>query len=257
MMTADAAPIPLVDCTPAEGARAVAAEISALIRTRRAAGRGVVLGLATGRTPLEIYAELVRLHREEGLDFANVTTFNLDEYLGLRADHPQSYRRYMRERVWRPLGMSLEQGWIPASELAPSQVDAHCREYERAIAEAGGIDLQLLGIGRNGHIGFNEPGSPRDSRTRHVELHAVTREDAARDFGSLDAVPRHAITMGVATILSARRIRVLAFGPSKREVLERALAHPVGPEIPATFLRGHPDLRLYTDLAPARGGDSR
>ena len=251
MMTADAAPIPLVDCTPEEGARAVAFEIATLVRARRAAGRGVVLGLATGRTPLGIYAELVRLHREEGLDFANVTTFNLDEYLGLRADHPQAYRRYMRERVWRPLGMSPEQGWIPASELAPSQVDAHCREYERAIAEAGGIDVQLLGIGRNGHSGFNEPGSARDSRTRRVELDATTREDAARDFGGLDLVPRQAITMGVATILSARRIRVLAFGPSKRDVLGRMLSQPAGPALPATFLRGHADVRLFTDLGHA------
>lgn len=257
MMTADAAPIPLVDCTPEEGARAVAAEIAALIRTRRAAGRGVVLGLATGRTPLGIYAELVRLYRDEGLDFANVTTFNLDEYLGLRAGHPQSYRRYMRERFWRPLGMSPEQGWIPASELAPSQVDAHCREYERAIAEAGGVDLQLLGIGRNGHIGFNEPGSARDSRTRRVALDTTTREDAARDFGGLDLVPRHAITVGVATILSARRIRVLAFGPAKHDVLARALAQPVGPELPATFLRGHADVRLFTDVGSSRDGGAR
>lgn len=249
MMTVALPPIPQLECTPDEAARTVAREIAELVRARRAAGRGLVLGLATGRTPLGIYAELGRLHREERLDFSNVTAFNLDEYLGLRPGHPRSYRRYMREQLFDAIGMGPEQCHIPSSEVAPSQWEAHCREYERLIADAGGIDLQILGLGRNGHIGFNEPGSPRDSRTRVVELAPTTRADAAGEFGAVEHVPERAISMGVATILAARRIRLLAFGVGKREIVARTLTHLPGPDIPATYLRGHPDVRLYADAA--------
>jgi glucosamine-6-phosphate deaminase len=256
MMTTALTPIPHVQCSPEEAASTVAREISDFIRARRAAGRGVVLGLATGRTPLGIYAELARLHREERLDFSNVTAFNLDEYLGLRPGHPRSYRRYMREHLFDAIGLPFEQTHIPSSDVAPGQWEAHCREYERLIADAGGIDLQLLGLGRNGHIGFNEPGSERDTRTRVVELARTTREDAAGDFGGVDNVPERAISMGIATILSARRIRLLAFGVGKREIVERTLTSPPSPQLPATFLRGHSDVRLYADAAAlgAAGG---
>ncbi len=248
-MTNAVLPLPLTLCSPTQAAREVAQEIADLIRERRNNGRMAVLCLPTGRTPLGVYEELVRMHRDEGLDFANVTTFNLDEFQGLAPEHPQSFRRYMRERFFAHVGLAPTHTWIPASDVAPAQIEAHCREYEREIAEAGGLDFALLGIGRNGHIGFNEPGAPRESRTREVRLHEVTRADAARAFGGLEAVPQRAITMGVATILEARRIRVLAFGADKREILRRALEAPVGPDVPATYLRGHGDVRMFADEA--------
>jgi glucosamine-6-phosphate deaminase len=246
-MTTQTLALPLVTCTPVEAAREVALEIAELIRERRAAGRMAVLCLPTGRTPLGVYDELARLHREEGLDFSNVTTFNLDEFLDLAPEHPQSFRRYMRERLFARIGLAPSHTWIPSSDVAPSSVDAHCRDYERQIADAGGLDFALLGIGRNGHIGFNEPGSPRGSRTREVRLHEATRADAAKAFGGLERVPHRAITMGVATILGARRIRVLAFGAEKREVVRRTLEGAPSSDVPASFLRGHADVRLFVD----------
>jgi glucosamine-6-phosphate deaminase len=241
--------LPLVTCTPVEAAREVALEIAELIRERRAGGRMAVLCLPTGRTPLGVYDELARLHREEGLDFSNVTTFNLDEFLDLAPEHPQSFRRYMREKFFARVGMDPKHTWIPSSDVAPSSVEAHCRDYERQIADAGGLDFALLGIGRNGHIGFNEPGSPRASRTREVRLHEATRADAAKAFGGLEHVPHRAITMGVATILGARRIRVLAFGADKREVVRLTLESAPTSDVPATFLRGHADVRAFVDEA--------
>ena len=249
MTSVNAASLPVVVTSAAEGSRTVAEEIARLIRERRSQGRAVVLGLATGRTPLGIYDELARMHAEEGLDFSNVTTFNLDEFLDLAPDHAQCFRRYMQERFFECVGIDAARAWLPRSDVALEQIDAHCRDYEARIASAGGIDLQVLGIGRNGHIGFNEPGSPRGSRTRRVELDSATREDAAAQFGGIARVPRRAITMGVATIVEARRVRVLAFGEGKREVVRRALEDPIGPAMPATYLRGHPDVRLYVDRA--------
>jgi glucosamine-6-phosphate deaminase len=157
----------------------------------------------------------------------------------------------MRADLFDRVGLSRDVTWIPSSDVERSQVAAHCREYERAIADAGGLDLQILGVGRNGHIGFNEPGSPRDSRTREVELSATTRSDAVQAFGGIDHVPQRAITMGVATILDARRIRVVAFGAGKREIVHRMLSEPIGPALPATFLREHADLKLYLDADAA------
>lgn len=243
--------IQVVRTTALAAAREVAREIATLIDERQRAGRVAVLGLATGNTPLATYDELARLHQGEGVSFAKLVTFNLDEYLDLAPEHACSFRRYMRERLFERIDLDLANAWLPASDVAPSQQAAHCRDYERAIAEAGGIDLQILGIGRNGHIGFNEPGSTRDSRTRVVQLEAVTREDAAAAFGGLERVPERAITMGVATILEARRIRVLAFGAHKREVVRRTLESPIGPALPATFLREHADCVLYTDAPSA------
>jgi glucosamine-6-phosphate deaminase len=249
MTRANTAPLPVVVTSAVEGSRAVAAEIAELIRERRRAGRAVVLGLATGRTPLGVYDELARMHAEDGLDFSNVTTFNLDEFLDLAPDHAQCFRRYMRERFFERVGIDTARAWLPHSDVTTDQIDAHCSDYELRIARAGGIDIQVLGIGRNGHIGFNEPGSRRESRTRAVELDLFTREDAAAQFGGLGRVPRRAITMGIATILEARRVRVLAFGAGKRDVVRRALEEPIGPAMPATFLRGHADVRLYVDRA--------
>jgi glucosamine-6-phosphate deaminase len=245
MMSTRAPSLPIRVTTAADAAREIAGEIVELLEARRRAGRTAVLGLPTGRTPLGVYDELVARRA----DLSSAVTFNLDEFLGLPPEHPRSFRRYMRERLFARLERPPRAAHVPASDLAPQHVEAHCREYERAIAEAGGVDLQLLGIGRNGHIGFNEPGAARESLTRRVDLAATTREDAAGEFGGLERVPREAITMGVATILGARRIRVLAFGEAKREIVQRLLEGPVGSTLPASFLRGHPDVRLYADAA--------
>lgn len=217
---------------------ALAREIAALVQERRR----VVIGLATGSTPVGVYRELARLRVEERVDFGAVETFSLDEYLDLPPDHAQTFADWTRERVHAPLGISSGR----AHFLRPG-FDG----YEQLIQDAGGIDLQILGIGRNGHIAFNEPGSTRESRTREVELHPWTREDAAAAFGGLGRVPHRAITMGVATILEARKLRVLAFGSRKAEIVKRALKDPISPEIPATFLRGHRDLVLWLDREAA------
>ncbi len=234
-------------CSREEAARAVAAEIATLVRARPDA----VLGLATGRSPIAVYAELLRLHHEEGLDFGRVVTFNLDEYRGLAPDDPRSFRAFMRARLFEPAGFDPARTHVPDGAVPDAELESACAAYERAIAGAGGLDLQILGIGRNGHVGFDEPGSPADSRTRSVALAPETRADAAGAFGSLDAVPRAAITMGIATILSARRIRVLAFGATKADAVCAALTGPVGPDVPASFLRRHRDVRFFVDEAAA------
>lgn len=236
-------------------AREVAAEIAALVRARAAAGRPAVLGLATGSTPEGVYAELIRLKREEGLDFSGVLAVNLDDYLGLESGDPRSFRAWMRAHLFDALEIPPERALIPPCELQEGEVEPWCRAFEARLAELGGIDLQLLGLGRNGHIGFNEPGSPRDSRTRRVALAASTREDAAGTWGGLAHVPTHAITLGLATILEARALRLLAFGEHKRATVERLLGDPVGPELPATFLREHPDARVYVDRAACASVD--
>lgn len=232
----------------AEGAaRSVAGEIATLVRDRQDSGRAAVLGLATGSTPVGVYRELVRLHREEGLSFSNVITFNLDEYLGLPASHPFSFRRFMAEQLFDHVDIDADNVHLPEGDLHEAQIEAHCRDYELRIRDVGGIDLQLLGLGLNGHIGFNEPGSEVDSRTRATELHSVTRESAARWFGSLQDVPTQAITMGVATILEARRVRVLALGERKRRVVSKLMQSEATSELPASFLHGHADVRVFAD----------
>src|SRR5262249_13441981 len=173
---------------------------------RQSQGQRAVLGLPTGSTPVGVYRELARLHRDEGLDFSNVVTFNLDEYLGLGPDRLQSYRRWMQEHLFGDVNIPSENIHIPEGLTPPDRLEEHCRQYEAAIQRAGGIDLQLLGIGRNGHIGFNEPFSALNSRTRVCTLDPVTRRDAASDFFSEENVPMQAITMGLGTIFDARKI---------------------------------------------------
>ena len=207
-----------------------------------------VLGLATGSTPIRVYAELVRLHREEGLDFSRVTTFNLDEYYRLSATAPQSYHRFMREHLFDHINCQnfhILEGWPRGDE----QIQADCRRYEEMIEQAGGLDLQLLGIGRTGHIGFNEPGSPRDARTRLVTLDYVTRADAAADFFGLENVPVRAITMGIGTIIEAREIILIASGQHKADIVQQALEGKITSKVPASFLREHPHVTFYLDEA--------
>jgi len=234
---------------PHQAALAIADEIGQLVVECRAQSRAPVLGLATGRTPIAVYEELVARVEAGRLDLSTALAFNLDEYVGLPAGDPRGFAAWMRARFFDRVGWSAQRSFIPDGSLPPQRQARQCAEFEQRIAEAGGIDLQLLGIGRNGHIGFNEPGSARDSRTRRVQLDAATREDALRDFGSLEAVPEAALTMGVATILEARRVRLLAFGATKRTALQRALAGPPSSDCPASFLALHPDLRVFADAS--------
>jgi len=205
-----------------------------------------VLGLATGGTQTGVYAELVRLHREEGLSFAGVTTFNLDEYRDHGPEDETSFHAFMGRALFDHVDMDPAAIHLPDGRVRIEEVPAECEAFERAIADAGGLDLQLLGIGRNGHIGFNEPGSLRDSRTRLVDLDETTRRDAARHFEGRET-PRQAISMGVATILEAHRLRVLAFGAHKAAIVSRVMNGEVSPDVPASFLRGHPDLAFWLD----------
>ncbi|CAG0971936.1 putative glucosamine-6-phosphate deaminase 2 [Phycisphaerales bacterium] len=229
----------------------VAAEIAALIRDRAAAGRMAVLGLATGSTPQGVYDELVRLHRDEGLSFRNVVTFNLDEYYPMQPEELQSYRRFMREYLFDRVDIDLRSTHLPDGTVPRDGINAYCEQYESAIRDAGGIDIQILGIGRTGHIGFNEPGSPRDSRTRLVHLDKVTRMDAASDFFGERNVPRTAITMGVGSILDAKRVILLAFGEHKAAIVRRAVEGDITPSVAASFLQQHVSASFVLDPAAA------
>jgi glucosamine-6-phosphate deaminase len=231
--------------------KAVAKQIADLIRERAAEERNCVLGLATGSTPVGVYDELVRLHREEGLSFANVITFNLDEYYPMQTDELQSYVRFMREHLFDLVDIPKENCHVPDGTLPIEQVADYCTWYEDQIAKAGGIDIQILGVGRTGHIGFNEPGSSEKSRTRLITLDRVTRIDAASDFFGQEYVPRRAITMGVGTILSARQIIMLAFGEHKAPIIAKAVEGEVSPAIAASYLQDHPNAQVVLDEAAA------
>lgn len=208
-----------------------------------------VLGFATGSTPIGCYRELVRMHRLEGLSFSRVSTFNLDEYVGLAPDNAQSYHYYMFENLFNHVDVKRSNIHIPNGMA--EDLEEECIRYEEAIKQAGGIDLQLLGIGRNGHIGFNEPGSPFDSRTRIVRLSEQTRMDNARFFKSLDEVPMYAITMGIATIMEAKRIILLASGETKAEAIAKAIKEPKTVMVPASVLQDHPDCLFIIDKKAA------
>ncbi len=223
----------------AEAAEEAAAErIAATVRARPQA----VLGLATGRTMIGVYRALLA----SGADLTQATTFNLDEYCGLSADHPGSFRAFMAQNLFGPARMRAERTHFPGTDAAAGEA------YERAIAAAGGIDLQILGIGTNGHIGFNEPGSPVSSRTRAVTLSPATRAANAPQFAEGE-VPERAVTMGIATILDARAILVVATGAAKAPALAAALEGPVSPDCPASFLARHPDVTVIADSAAASG----
>ncbi len=231
--------------------KAVAQEIADLIRQRASEGRRCVLGLATGSTPVSVYAELVRMHREEGLSFKNVVTFNLDEYYPMQPNELQSYHRFMREHLFDHIDAEPKNVHIPDGTLPIERVHDHCDAYEQAIHDAGGIDIQLLGIGRTGHIGFNEPGSGQDSRTRLITLDRTTRLDAAGDFFGEEHVPRRAITMGVGTILEARRVILMAFGEGKAPIVAQAVEGSINSIVAASFLQEHPNAQVLLDEAAA------
>lgn len=208
-----------------------------------------VLGLATGGTPERTYELLVEKVNAGHLSFSQATTFNLDEYVGLRPDHPQSYHAYMRSRLFGETDFDAERTHLP-NGTADDLSDAG-RQYEALIAKAGGIDLQLLGLGANGHIGFNEPGATENSRTRVVDLTEETIAANSRFFDSPEDVPRRALTMGIATILEAREIVLIATGESKAEAVERSVRGPVTPQMPASFLQQHPSVTFVLDEAAA------
>lgn len=210
-----------------------------------------VLGLATGSTPLALYAELVRLHRETGLDFSQVTTFNLDEYLGLPPVHPASYHHFMWENLFQHLNVNPKRVFIPRGDLEDEEVAEYCESYEVEIQRAGGIDLQILGIGGDGHIGFNEPSSSLASRTRIKTLTERTRADNASFFNSTETVPQHVITMGIGTILEAREVLLLAFGVSKAEAVAASVEGPIASFVPASSLQLHRRARFLLDEAAA------
>jgi glucosamine-6-phosphate deaminase len=229
----------------------VAREIDKLVRARNAAGKPTVLGLATGSTPVGLYRELIRLHKEDGLDFSRVVTFNLDEYLPIRKEDPHSYFRWMHETLFNHINMKWENIHIPDGTLEPEEIEEFCIGYERKIREAGGVDIQVLGIGRTGHIGFNEPGSPRNSRTRMVTLDSITRRDAASGFFGEENVPNQAVTMGVASIMDARRVFLMAFGEHKAPTVFKALEQPPTEAVSASFLQDHSDAVFLLDPAAA------
>jgi glucosamine-6-phosphate deaminase len=241
----------LVFPTSAQASRHVALMIESLIRQNLSAGRPTVLGLPTGSTPLGLYRELIRLHREAGLDFSSVVTFNLDEYYPMPADDPHSYRRWMQETFFNQVNIRPGNIHVPDGTVAADRVEDYCAQYEQMIRRAGGIDLQILGIGRTGHIGFNEPGSVRDSRTRLVTLDPVTRRDAASDFFGEENVPHQALTMGVGTILEARQIVIMAWGEHKAPIVARALEGEMTESIAASFLQRHSDATFILDAAAA------
>ncbi|MGE5611328.1 MAG: glucosamine-6-phosphate deaminase [Bacillota bacterium] len=230
---------------------AVAAEIANRIKQVTTKGRHFVLGLATGSTPTALYDELIRLHQQEGLSFKNVITFNLDEYYPMKPDELQSYNRFMREHLFDHIDIEKRNIHIPDGTVPREKVAEFCQSYEQAIRDAGGIDFQVLGIGRTGHIGFNEPGSPRDSRTRLITLDTITRMDAASDFFGEWNVPRKALTMGVDSILSAKRIVLLAWGEHKSAIIKRAVEGDVSPSVAASYLQQHPNAQIVLDNAAA------
>ncbi|QDU79732.1 Glucosamine-6-phosphate deaminase 1 [Polystyrenella longa] len=231
--------------------RYVAGQIATLIREKKGAGQNAVLGLATGSTPIGVYRELIRLHEEEGLDFTNVLTFNLDEYWPMEPDSIHSYNRFMWENLFHHINIPKENVHIPDGTVPLAKVEAWCDDYERKIQEAGGLDIQLLGIGRTGHIGFNEPGSSRNSTTRLVALDPKTRKDAAGEFYGEENVPMQAVTMGVNTIMNARQIIMLALGEHKSKITRIAVEDEVTDQVPSTFLQKHPNSMFVIDSAAA------
>ncbi len=234
----------IIQPTPEAGSIIAARIIARLVRENPDS----VLGLATGATPVATYRELIRMHREEGLDFSRVTTFNLDEYVGLPLEHPQSYHTFMDEHLFRHI--NVPRGRIHIPDGMAADIPAECARFEAAIRAVGGIDLQLLGIGANGHIGFNEPASSLASRTRIKTLTAQSRADNARHFDNdLAKVPMHCITMGVGTIMDCRQVLLLAFGENKADVIAEACEGAISAMNPATILQMHPVAKFVLDEA--------
>ncbi len=236
---------------PSQLSYQVARRIANLIQEYQAIGKKAVLGLPTGSTPIGVYQHLIRMHREEGLDFSNVVTFNLDEYYPMDPQALQSYHRFMFENFFDHVNIPRKQINIPRGDIPRDDVEGYCLTYEHNIRKAGGIDLLMLGIGRSGHIGFNEPGSDAETRTRMVVLDEITRKDAAGDFFGDENVPREAITMGIGTILDAREIILMATGEHKARIVRRAVEDEASRDVTASYLQLHRNATFYVDRAGA------
>lgn len=235
------------------GSIAVANEIATLIKEKQQTNSICVLGLATGSSPIKVYEELIRLHKEDNLSFKNVVTFNLDEYFPMQHDDIQSYHYFMNEYLFKHIDILPENINIPNGECTVEESHVLCTQYEEKIKKLGGIDFQLLGIGRTAHIGFNEPGSHQNSTTRMVTLDHVTRSDAAGSFLGMENVPKKAVTMGISTVLEARRIVLLAWGQNKAEVVQQTIEGDITPKIPATYLQNHSNVTFVLDVEAASG----
>jgi glucosamine-6-phosphate deaminase len=234
-----------------QASKAVAQEMAALIRQKNSENKPTVLGMATGSSPKKVYQELIRMHKEEGLSFKNVITFNLDEYHPMEPDSVQSYVRFMKEQLFDHIDIPVTNYHLPDGTLPIDKIPEFCRDYEDKIEKLGGLDFHLLGIGRNGHIGFNEPGSLINSKTRLMTLDIHTKIDAAIDFGGLAKVPKKAITLGIDKIMQAKRIVLLAWGEHKADAVARSVEGPVTSDIPASYLQQHPNIRFILDETAA------
>ncbi len=234
-----------------QASKIVANEIAILIRKKQKENKNCILGLATGSSPISVYEELVRLHKEEGLSFSNVITFNLDEYFPMKNVDIQSYHHFMHLHLFSHIDIKLENINIPNGELDLDKINNHCNKYENKIKKLGGIDFQLLGIGRTGHIGFNEPGSNYSSLTRMVHLDYITRNDARKGFYGIENVPTRAITMGINTIRKSKRVVLLAWGQNKAEAIKKAIEGKVDTNIPASFLQNHKNVTFVLDRTSA------
>ena len=244
--------LPVVVCEDHELlAHTIADRIAETIKNACETKGRCVLGLATGSTPIGVYRELIRRHEAGNLDFSRVITFNLDEYYPMAPDSIHSYRRFMQENFFDHINIPPENTHVPDGTIERSEIASYCRDYEAKIAEVGGIDFQILGIGRSGHVGFNEPGSPADSLTRLITLDTITRKDAAADFFGEANVPTEAITMGIASILAAKEIALIATGEHKAPIIRRTVEGDVSSNVTATFLQGHNNATLYLDPAAA------
>ncbi|MDR2979574.1 MAG: glucosamine-6-phosphate deaminase [Bacteroidales bacterium] len=235
----------------ASGSIKVAKEIAKLIKRKAAQNKNAVLGLATGSSPIRVYDELVRMHKEEGLSFKNVITFNLDEYYPMQPDDHESYVYFMHHHLFCHIDIDPKNVHIPDGTIPENEIEDYCTRYEWEIESAGGIDLQLLGIGRNGHIGFNEPGSQIYSKTRQITLDIVTKRDAAAAFGGTDRVPKKAITMGISTILNAQRIILMAWGEHKSDIINQVVEEEIQDFVPGTYLQKHNNVSFFIDHSAA------
>ena len=231
--------------------KAIAAEIADLIRVKQSQKETCILGLATGSSPKGLYAELVRLHKEDGLSFRNVVSFNLDEYYPMEPDSVNSYVRFMKEQLFNHIDIIPENCFVPEGRLTKEEIRIYCEEYEAKIEAFGGIDLQILGIGGNGHIGFNESGSLQNSKTRLVALDHITRVAASADFSGLDKTPRTAITLGVKKIMEAKRVILMAWGERKANIIKASVEDEVTSQVPASYLQEHRNATFVLDKAAA------
>ncbi len=228
-----------------ENYEALSKEAAQIVADRLRRKPNLVLGLATGSTPVGLYKELIRMHKAEGLDFSRVTTFNLDEYVGLPPSHDQSYRHFMNQNLFNEI--NIPERFIHVLDGMADDIDGQCEWFENEIGKAGGIDLQILGIGANGHIAFNEPGSSLGSRTRVKTLTEKTRQDNARFFKSLKEVPKYALTMGVGTIMDAKEIVLVANGAGKAEAIRAAVEGPLTAQVPASVIQLHRTTYVIVD----------